>query len=150
MTPQQRSLIKLRQQGYTVDTVEKWQRFPKGYPCPRCQQRPVISVRRDLFGYVDILALGKGETLLVQVTSGSNHSSRVEKILNDPQVSVTALKCLKAGARIFVHSWAKKGLRGEAKHWTLRSEEITEDMVSTVAHCALAAELPPQMELIAQ
>ena len=65
MTPTQRSLAYLREQGYTVAIVERW--------------NPFARIRQDLFGFVDLLAIRKGETLAVQTTS-TNVSERIKKI----------------------------------------------------------------------
>ena len=55
MTPTQRSLKYLREQGYTVAIVERWNAFAK--------------IRQDLFGFIDLLAIKPGETLAVQTTA---------------------------------------------------------------------------------
>jgi len=88
LTPTQRSLAALKEQGYLPTVVERWNAFAK--------------VRQDLWGWCDILAIRKGEVLAVQVTSGSNVSARIKKI----QESETIAKIREAGIRVEVHGWA--------------------------------------------
>ncbi len=93
MTPTARSLKHLREQGYTCEVVEKWNSFTR--------------TRKDLFGFIDIMAIREGETLAVQTTSDANVSKRVQKIAdheNTPHVRA-------AGWGIRVHGW-RKGKNG--------------------------------------
>lgn len=107
MTPTQRSLAMLRADGYFVAVVEKW--------------NPHVKIRQDLFGFGDLLAF-KGDTiLLVQTTSGSNVSARIQKILENP----VAAAWLTPNRRIHVHGWRKCGERGKRKTWQCRIEDMT-------------------------
>lgn len=103
MTPTQRSLAHLRKLGYLAAVVEK--RIPR------------VFITRDLFGFVDIVALADGVTLAVQTTSGSNVASRIKKI----RASAEFQRVLAAGWRIVVHGW-RKAANGR---WTLREEHVT-------------------------
>ena len=89
MTPTQRSLKHLREDGWLAEVVERW--------------IPQARKRKDLFGFVDIVALRDDTTLGVQVTSGSNVSARVHKIADSDLVG--AVRC--AGWAIHVHGWRK-------------------------------------------
>lgn len=94
MSPTARALIELRKLGYCVQVVERWNAFA------RCRQ--------DLFGVVDVIALGANEVLGIQVTSRSNHSTRVKKVLEADGTKYW----LKAGAKLEVWSWERcKGWR---------------------------------------
>jgi len=88
--PTQRSLKKLRDDGYIADVTEKW--------------IPGANVRKDLFGFIDILAVKPGEVLGVQCTSYSNVSDRVKKIEGHENAAVVR----DAGIRIEVHGWHHK------------------------------------------
>ena len=88
-SPTQRSLKRLREMGYTVQVVEKW--------------NPHSKTRQDLFGFIDLLAIRKGEVLAVQATSRDNVASRVRKIADHENVGIVR----QAGIRIEVHGWAK-------------------------------------------
>ncbi len=98
MSPTQRSLAHLRGLGYVAEVVEKW--------------IPGANIRRDLFGFIDIVAIRENEVLGVQSTSGGNVASRVAKISEAEHVGAVR----KAGIKIFVHGW-RKGANGK---WTLR------------------------------
>ena len=101
-SPTQRTLAHLRKAGYPlVQVVEKW--------------NPHAGVRQDLFGIIDVLAVGPGGVLAVQCTSGSNVASRLAKIRES-----RALPVLKrAGFDVRVHGWRKRSSNGR---WVLRDE----------------------------
>ena len=109
MTPTARTLLELRKRGCIADIVER--RLAKTF------------VTKDLFGFLDIVAMepGRQGLLGVQTTSRSNQATRVKKILNEPR----ALMWLGAGCRIEVHGWAKRGARGKAKRWMLSARAMT-------------------------
>jgi len=88
MTPTQRSLAALRDLGYLVEVVEKWNSFTR--------------TRKDLWGWADLLAIKRGEVLAVQVTS-EGVANRVAKVTN----SETLGRVREAGVRIEVHGWRK-------------------------------------------
>jgi len=88
MTPTQRSLAYLRDQGYLVAIVEHW--------------NPFARIRQDLFGFIDLLAIRRDETLAVQVTA-SGVSARVHKIEASPHLG----RVREAGWRLHVHGWRK-------------------------------------------
>lgn len=106
-SPLQRSLKKLRSEGWHCAITEHWNPFAK--------------IRQDLFGFVDILCLRRDETLAVQTTSGSNLSARVNKIV---ALQSCALWLESPSRRIEVHGWSKKGPRGKPKHWHCRVEPV--------------------------
>jgi hypothetical protein len=68
--------------------VEKW--------------NPHVKIRQDLFGFIDILAIKKGETLAVQCTS-TGVAARVKKI----QESEYLARVREAGWKIYVIGWSK-------------------------------------------
>jgi len=74
---------------------------------------PHARIRQDLFGFGDVIALRRDETLLVQATSAPNVSSRVNKIADHPNVGHVR----EAGWRIFVYGWTKRKGR-----WVLARE----------------------------
>jgi hypothetical protein len=91
MSPTQKSLAYLREQGMTCEVVERWNAFAR--------------IRQDLFGIIDIVALDEQQTLGVQTTSWTNVSARVKKIADSPHLPAL----LRAGWVLEVHGW-KKGL----------------------------------------
>ena len=89
MTPSQRTIKHLREQGYLVATVEHYNSFTRR--------------KHDLFGCIDLLAIGNGETLAIQVTSRSNMSARIKKI----EDNLALPEMLRSKWRILVHGWDK-------------------------------------------
>lgn len=107
-SPTKRSLAKLRDAGYHVEIVERW--------------NPFARIRQDLLGFIDLIAIKPGEILAVQVTS-SGVSARLEKIRNEPR----ARMWLAAGGRLEVHGWRLVGKRGERKTYQARVVRIWMD-----------------------
>lgn len=102
-SPTQRTLAKLKADGYLCAVVEKW--------------NPHAKIRQDLFGIIDVLGIKDGETIGVQATSGSNVSARVQKIADSSHTD--ALR--RAGWRLVVHGW-RKGSNGR---YTLREVDCS-------------------------
>jgi hypothetical protein len=70
--------------------------------------------KHDLFGCIDLLAIGNGETLAIQVTSKSNMSARIRKIEDGDALP----EMLRSGWRVLVHGWWKnKSNRYELKEF---------------------------------
>ena len=92
-SPTQRSLAELRKRGYRAQVVEKWNPFAK--------------IRQDLFGVIDVIGVGNGETVGVQATSASNVSARVRKM--SEAEAVPDLR--KAGWKLLVWGWDGARLR---------------------------------------
>lgn len=86
----QRSLEHLRKLGYKCAIVEKW--------------NPHVKIRQDLFGFLDLLCLRKGEALGVQCCSGSTLAEHRDKIANHENVGFVR----DAGIRIELHAWSKR------------------------------------------
>ena len=111
MSPTARSLKYLRSQGYHAYVVERW--------IPRAR------VRKDVAGFMDILAWGgsPASLLAVQATTGTHVSDRVDKIVHGglsdaDQMALVAWKA--QGHWVCVHGWSLQGPRGKRKVWTLR------------------------------
>ena len=102
-SPTGRSLANIRERGYKPWVVEYWNAFSRK--------------RVDLFGIFDILAVGNGETLAVQTTSGSNVSARVKKIAASEYIGF----CRDSGWRIEVHGWRLN----TKKRWVLRIVDVS-------------------------
>lgn len=101
MTPTARTLTELRHQGYTAAPVEEWNPW----------------ARADRYGFIDILAIKEGErgVLAVRTSSTDHVANRMKKAEASPNLRVW----LKCGNRFEVWGWAKRGVRGERKTWTL-------------------------------
>jgi hypothetical protein len=97
MSPTALSLRHLRAAGYLAEVVEH--RVPHTFNL------------RDLWGFVDIVAVRPNETLGVQCTSRGNMASRIRKIAESPHISAVR----EAGWRLEVHGWDKPAHRWRVK-----------------------------------
>ena len=102
-SPTKRSLDYLREQGYHVEIVEHW--------------NPFARIRKDLWGWCDLLAIKRDEVLAVQVTA-SAVADRIKKI----QSSDTVAKVRESGIKIHVHGWRKSA---KTNKYVLRVEDIS-------------------------
>jgi len=101
MTLTGRSTALLRERGYIVATVEHYNAFTKR--------------KHDLFGCIDLLAIGNGETVAVQVTSKGHLSERRHKI----EEAEAYPEMLRSGWKVVLHGWYK-----EANRWQLKEVEL--------------------------
>jgi hypothetical protein len=89
-SPTQRSLKLLRDLGWHVGIVERW--------------NPHAFVRQDLFGWIDIIAVHPAFGILgVQTTSQANAAARMAKARNNPAL----VAWVAAGGKLAVHGWRK-------------------------------------------
>ncbi len=132
MTPTQRSLNKLRKEGWEVCIVEKW--------IPQAKRRVDAFGFGDILGYntFDIFFCKPGEgypvgnldevkhikrpiTALFQTTSGANFAARKKKILENPK----AKGWLECGNGICLHGWRKlKNKKTGKYHWACKEKWI--------------------------
>lgn len=121
-SPSARSLKHLREQGWQVAMVEKWNSYAK--------------IRQDVWGFADalgcrtqimtctaapyLLPVSVQEIALFQFTTTPNMSAREKKI----RVSKEAAYWLNCGGKIYLHGWSKKGPREKRKVWTLMEREV--------------------------
>ena len=77
----------------------------RGYKCDVCESYNAFTRRKkDLFSIFDILAIGNGETVGIQITSKSNMSSRIKKISESEFLP----ELVRSGWRLIVIGWFKK------------------------------------------
>ena len=88
-SPTQLSLKHIRKTCDCVQVVEVWNSFTR--------------TRKDLFGFIDILALEGETTIAIQSTSWANVSARAKKIAESPLVGFVR----DAGWKIVIHGWRK-------------------------------------------
>ena len=89
-SPTERSLAWLKTNGYLAAVVERW--------------NPHAKCRQDLFGWADIVALGDGELIGLQVTTaGSNLYARIRKAKALPGYEAWQ----RAGGKAVFHGWKK-------------------------------------------
>lgn len=101
-SPTQLTLEKLRADGWTCEVVERW--------------IPGANIRKDLFGFIDILAIHTGRVLAIQATSYSNMSARCKKIAEHENIR----EVRKLGWQIEVWGWRKVDNR-----WTVKITDVS-------------------------
>jgi hypothetical protein len=102
-----KSVALLRKRGYHSENTEHWNAYAK--------------IAQDLLGFVDVIAVGKGEMLLVQVTAWGSISNRLRKI----RESDNARACIKVpGVHIVIHGWKKTVTAGGAVRWKVKEREV--------------------------
>lgn len=113
-SPTQRSLHKLRNEGYEPAVVEHWNPFAK--------------IRQDLWNCLDIIAVDGRGVLGVQTTSGANLSHRLAKMRNNPLLPII----MASGIRVEIHGWRKLRSRGKTKRekWECRVLELTPELLN--------------------
>lgn len=109
MSPTVRTLQRLREEGYTVQVVEHYNKFARR--------------RIDLFNVIDIVAIkaDKKGVFGIQTTTSSHISSRRKKALGTPEL----LTWLRAGNLFEIWGWALRGPRGKRKTYQLRAVRLT-------------------------
>ena len=103
-SPTQRSLKLMRDLGYHIGIVEKWNAFAR--------------IRVDLFGWIDLVATKPDEIgiLGIQTTTQANIGARLAKAKGNPAL----VSWLVSGCRLRVHGWRK--LKGR---WQVDSRDVT-------------------------
>jgi len=115
LSPTQRTLRELRNQGRVCGIVERFNSFvgPQG-------------IRQDFLGFIDIISLDPERGFVaVQCCAGSGHAKHRKKIVED--CADNAAAWLETGGVIELWSWAKRKLKrgGKAMRWMPRVEVIT-------------------------
>ena len=97
-----RTISLMESRGYKCDLVESYNHFSRR--------------KKDLFNIFDILAIGNGETVGIQITSKSNMSSRIKKISESEFLP----ELVRSGWKILVLGWYKK----ENGRWACKEFEM--------------------------
>lgn len=110
MSPTARSLAHLRKSGALAQVVERY--------------NPHAKRRVDLFGFIDVVALGWVEGVIgIQTTTTDHISHRLDKLRTECADNMR--RWLQCGNHLVIHGWAKQGPRGKRKTWTLTQRVIT-------------------------
>jgi hypothetical protein len=107
-------LALLRRAGYLAAVVESW--------------IPRANVRRDLFGFADVLAVHPRDRLflLVQVTTAGHLAHRLAKAKIRPELAVW----LRAGGGFEVHGWVQRGGRWRLRRVEVRGQDLADVLLS--------------------
>jgi len=113
--------------GWVFEKTEHWVSF---HGCKgKITSQKVNGVRKDLFGFIDYLALDPktGDTIGVQVTSKNCLSGHMKKIKTECRDKAVAW--LQCGNRIEVWAYGKIATRkgGPKTRWDLRVKHVTLD-----------------------
>jgi hypothetical protein len=100
--------------GVVVDKAEYWLAIPS---------HPAGGVRRDLFGFIDLIYLDGSKIVAVQATSRQNLRSRERKILTE--CNVAAIAWIAAGGKIEVWGWQRLKKPIDRLYWHPTIVEIT-------------------------
>ena len=99
-----RSKAYLLGQGWAlVETTERWV--------------PHSPIRKDLFGFGDLIAIRPGAVLVVQVTDTDHQADRIAKITDHENVGHVR----EAGIGIHVHGW----LKSASGRWELTVTDVS-------------------------
>ncbi len=111
MTNTSRTLNYIRSQGWLADKVEQFNPYAGKF-----------GKRKDMFGVIDIVALGEGRIIGIQ-SCGQAFSEHKKKILESPE----ARRWLEYGGRLLLIGWRKIKLHrgGKAMRWSPRIYEFT-------------------------
>lgn len=127
-SPTRRSLKLCRQLGLYAQVVERW--------------NPHARRRVDLFGCIDVVAVGRGAILGVQATTAANVGARWAKAVERQELR----SWLCAGARFEVWGWAKRGGRWSVKRYVAVLREATAGEATVGVH-VLSPETPRYLVL---
>jgi len=105
----QRTLEYLREEGYVVGMVERYNQFDKQ--------------RHDLFGFIDMIAIKSNKIVGVQSCGGSGYAEHDRKILDNE----VAPQWLESGGDILLIAWRKlkKKRGGKAMVWAPKIKEYS-------------------------
>lgn len=95
----------------TLKALRKDSRFTLVEVVERFVSFPPPGHRSDLFGIIDVLAIGPGVTLAVQCCTKSGWSAHVKKIRD----ADAARRVLEAGWELQLHGWSKPKHRWECR-----------------------------------
>jgi len=105
-----RTLEFIRSRGWEADIAERFNPYAGKF-----------GQRKDLFGFIDIVAMGEGKIWGIQ-SCGQAFSEHDHKIREDPLVAAKALKWLECTGEILLIGWRKTKLKrgGKAMRWSPR------------------------------
>lgn len=132
-SPTAHTLQYLTARNVPRQVVEQWISVPK---------HPGGGVRRDLFGFIDIVALSN-KVLGIQSTTFGDRLRRLQKIMDAEHTRAW----LNAGARLEVWGWKKRravkadGTKGKAMRWVVVRIEVFLNSRDELMHRELPADL---------
>lgn len=145
----QRSLAHLRKQGRPAEVVERWMSFTQSEAVPDSDGRVRGGgYRRDLFQFIDIIAIMPTGILAVQSTSKAQLAPHMRKLRHDPKIRKNVVAWLEAGAQLAMYGWAKVGSRWHCEVRVVTLEMMQEDRKERAAKAIEYAPPGRQLDLI--
>ena len=116
LSPTQRTLKELRNQGRICAITERWNSYIRGGK----------GGRIDLFGFIDIIALDSAQGIIAIQSCGQSYAAHLRK-LKDSECTENVIEWLKCGGYVELWGWRKVKLHrlGKAMRWKPRITEIT-------------------------
>lgn len=116
MTPTQRTLRELRNQGRLCGIVERFVNRPGKH-----------GLRIDLFGFGDIIVCDRVDGIIAIQSCGQDFAGHYRKITENEYVANNAIEWLRCRASIELWGWRKvlKNRRGKLRIWSPRIRKIT-------------------------
>ncbi len=114
-----RTLKYVRDKGLAADIVERWMKMPT---------HPAGGFRKDMFGFGDIVAMGRGSIIAIQ-SCGQAFAEHDRKIRLDEAVAPNAKMWLENGGRLILIGWRKIKLERhhKVKRWAPRIKEYSKE-----------------------
>ncbi len=128
--PTARSLHYLRNQGYRAEVCEKYVARVEG---KGQQQRFAGGYRKDLFGFMDILAFGCGEVVVVQCTTKQQLINHLRQYRRSNMIAIAIVDWLDVG-RFELHGWWREAVKnkdGNGSHvrWRCEVRDVTPELL---------------------
>ena len=121
VSPTARTLNECRRRGWHAGVVERWLPNPV---------HPGGGTRRDLFGFIDVVALTGTHILGIQCCALSGHAAHVKKITVDRVED--AKVWLAHGGLIEIWAWYKYVDTIDRRHWRPKITSITSTGVEDI------------------
>lgn len=114
MTPTQRTLRELRNQGRICGIVERWNQYAGPH-----------GIRQDLFGFIDIIALDPQRGIIGVQSCGQSFAAHLKKITEER--ADECIEWLNCQGKVELWGWRKILLKrgGKAMRWKPRIQIIT-------------------------
>lgn len=117
----QRSLAELRKRGFRAEVVERWMPFTGKVDgsTDADGRKTGGGYRRDLFKFIDIIAITPDGILAVQSTSHAQLGAHRRKIVHTDEIRDAVAAWAVAGAMFKLWGWRKVGNR-----WQVTEQEV--------------------------
>uniref|UniRef100_A0A6M3LKN7 Uncharacterized protein n=1 Tax=viral metagenome TaxID=1070528 RepID=A0A6M3LKN7_9ZZZZ len=125
LSPTQRTLAALREQGMNATVAEKWVSFHSDDNDHSRKKKKPTGIRVDFFGIIDVVGLTPETTLGVQCCAGSGYSAHWHKLTEENAKNTKDwLAC--PSRKLEIYAWRKVKLKrgGKAMRWSARIVEI--------------------------